>query len=204
MPSEGRESQLQGKNIAVLDDDSFRSGCSCSEAGRQMNSVADETRGGSAAQQHVITLESGKGVIVEQMANKGVSPREIVRCLLPDISLPDDLSDDDLCHIVQEILCSEQLKRAKLPQFNTFDDAVELFRRLRCISHKCSRILVLTGAGVSVSCGIPDFRSTGGIYARLHVEYPDLPDPTAMFDIRYFSRNPKPFFEFARVCSLCF
>lgn len=64
---------------------------------------------------------------------------------------------------------------------------------------RCSRILVLTGAGVSVSCGIPDFRSKNGIYARLHIEYPDLPDPTAMFDINYFSKNPKPFFEFARV-----
>lgn len=58
---------------------------------------------------------------------------------------------------------------------------------------------MLTGAGVSVSCGIPDFRSKDGIYARLRVEYPDLPDPTAMFDISYFARDPKPFFEFARV-----
>ena len=52
---------------------------------------------------------------------------------------------------------------------------------------------------VSVSCGIPDFRSRDGIYARLAVEYPDLPDPQAMFDIHYFRRNPKPFFKFAKV-----
>ena len=37
--------------------------------------------------------------------------------------------------------------------------------------------LVLTGAGVSVSCGIPDFRSKDGVYARLAVDFPDLPDP---------------------------
>ena len=30
---------------------------------------------------------------------------------------------------------------------------------------------------VSVSCGIPDFRSRDGIYARLAVDFPDLPDP---------------------------
>lgn len=59
-------------------------------------------------------------------------------------------------------------------------------------------IIVLTGAGVSVSCGIPDFRSRDGIYARLAVEFPDLPDPQAMFDINYFSRDPRPFFKFAR------
>ena len=39
------------------------------------------------------------------------------------------------------------------------------------------RIMVLTGAGVSVSCGIPDFRSRDGVYARLAVDFPDLPDP---------------------------
>ena len=52
---------------------------------------------------------------------------------------------------------------------------------------------------VSVSCGIPDFRSRDGLYARLAVEYPDLPDPQAMFDINYFERNPYPFFKFAKV-----
>ena len=52
---------------------------------------------------------------------------------------------------------------------------------------------------VSVSCGIPDFRSRDGIYARLSKEYPDLPDPQAMFDINYFRRNIKPFYKFAKV-----
>lgn len=53
---------------------------------------------------------------------------------------------------------------------------------------------------VSVSCGIPDFRSKDGIYARLAVDFPDLPDPQAMFDIEYFKRDPRPFFKFAKVC----
>lgn len=59
---------------------------------------------------------------------------------------------------------------------------------------------------VSVSCGIPDFRSRDGIYARLAVDFPDLPDPQAMFDIEYFRKDPRPFFKFAKVwfssCSL--
>lgn len=52
---------------------------------------------------------------------------------------------------------------------------------------------------VSVSCGIPDFRSKNGIYARLAVDFPDLPDPQAMFDIRYFKQEKRPFFKFAKV-----
>lgn len=52
---------------------------------------------------------------------------------------------------------------------------------------------------VSVSCGIPDFRSRDGIYARLAIDFPDLPDPQAMFDIEYFRKDPRPFFKFAKV-----
>ncbi|EJD73785.1 Sirt1 protein [Loa loa] len=136
-------------------------------------------------------LDSGDSPAIDQIGSEGGSARDVVRCLLPHVDLPDNLSEQDLYRIIRKILYSERPRRTKLPEFNSFDDAVELFKR-------CSRILVLTGAGVSVSCGIPDFRSKNGVYARLHIEYPDLPDPTAMFDINYFSKNPKPFFEFAR------
>jgi len=45
---------------------------------------------------------------------------------------------------------------------------------------KFKKILVLTGAGISVSAGIPDFRSPKtGIYANLK-EY-NLPSPEALF-----------------------
>ncbi|MCP9265897.1 NAD-dependent deacetylase sirtuin-1 [Dirofilaria immitis] len=139
----------------------------------------------------LINRDSGDSVAVDQITGEGGSARDVVRCLLPHVDLPDNLSEQDLYRLIRKILYSEHPRRTKLPEFNSFNDAVELFRR-------CSRILVLTGAGVSVSCGIPDFRSKNGVYARLHIEYPDLPDPTAMFDINYFTKNPKPFFEFAR------
>ena len=60
------------------------------------------------------------------------------------------------------------------------------------------KIVVLTGAGISVSSGIPDFRSRDGIYARLSVDFPDLPDPQAMFDINYFRKDQRPFYKFAK------
>ncbi|GAM24735.1 hypothetical protein SAMD00019534_079100 [Acytostelium subglobosum LB1] len=58
-------------------------------------------------------------------------------------------------------------------------------------------IVVLTGAGISVAAGIPDFRSpTSGLYYNL--EKYNLPYKTAIFDIEYFAENPKPFFLIAK------
>uniref|UniRef100_A0A672GSR0 protein acetyllysine N-acetyltransferase n=1 Tax=Salarias fasciatus TaxID=181472 RepID=A0A672GSR0_SALFA len=116
-------------------------------------------------------------------------PRTILRDLLPETILPPDLDDMTLWQIIINI--SEPPKRKKRKDINTLEDVVRLL-------HESKRILVLTGAGVSVSCGIPDFRSRDGIYARLAVDFPDLPDPQSMFDIEYFRRDPRPFFKFAK------
>ena len=62
---------------------------------------------------------------------------------------------------------------------------------------KAKNIIVMAGAGISTSAGIPDFRSPGtGLYDNLQ-KY-DLPYPTAVFDIGYFRENPKPFFTLAK------
>jgi len=58
------------------------------------------------------------------------------------------------------------------------------------------KILVMTGAGISVSAGIPDFRSPGtGVYDNLK-EY-NLPQPECIFAIDFFLKKPEPFYRFA-------
>jgi len=70
-------------------------------------------------------------------------------------------------------------------------------KEISSIIQKVHNIIILTGAGISTSAGIPDFRSPKtGLYANLQ-KY-NLPYPEAIFDINYFKQNPKPFFELAK------
>jgi NAD-dependent histone deacetylase SIR2 len=58
---------------------------------------------------------------------------------------------------------------------------------------KYKKIVFLTGAGISVSAGIPDFRTPGtGLYSQM-AKY-NLPQPEAVFHIGYFRTNPEPFY----------
>jgi NAD-dependent deacetylase len=55
------------------------------------------------------------------------------------------------------------------------------------------RVVLLSGAGLSTSAGIPDFRGPNGIYRRkMNV------DPEQIFDIDFFHRRPEFFYEFHR------
>ncbi|KAL0570627.1 NAD-dependent deacetylase hst3 [Marasmius crinis-equi] len=86
---------------------------------------------------------------------------------------------------------------------------------------KCKKIVVVTGAGISCSSGIPDFRSSDGLYALVKQEYPDIvlkgrdlfdasllrdPDTTGLF-LRFISKlkrcvdaaHPTPTHHFIKV-----
>ncbi|KAN0019386.1 hypothetical protein ACTFIU_002594 [Dictyostelium citrinum] len=82
--------------------------------------------------------------------------------------------------------------RKKIPtlDLSSFEKVCQLFESSK-------NIVIITGAGVSVSCGIPDFRSKGGVYETIEKKY-NLPRPESLFDIHYLRANPMPFFEFAK------
>ncbi|VDM15457.1 unnamed protein product [Wuchereria bancrofti] len=101
------------------------------------NSVTNSSSmGNSAIQIQGLTdsgdssADSGDLSAVDEVSGENGSARDVVRCLLPHVNLPENLCEQDLYRIIQKILYSERPRRTKLSEFNSFDDAVELFKRL--------------------------------------------------------------------------
>ncbi|CDF39244.1 unnamed protein product [Chondrus crispus] len=93
------------------------------------------------------------------------------------------IDDDDL----EDLVCSRPRLELAL---SGLVDVAKLIDDAR-------NIVVLTGAGVSVSCGIPDFRSKGGLYDAV-LERFGLEDPQAIFDLEEFKMDPTLFYSFAK------
>ena len=72
------------------------------------------------------------------------------------------------------------------------------------LRNRCQSVAFLTGAGVSVAAGIPDFRSPGGMYDTLRPELLTATeaqrrsmsiDPTAVVSWDVFGVNQLPYLE---------
>ncbi|KAI9819748.1 MAG: NAD-dependent histone deacetylase sir2 [Phylliscum demangeonii] len=119
----------------------------------------------------------------------GIRPRTGIRCPIwgEDYLQP---SDEHYYQLLRSYIAREDSGREKLEQFNTLADAVMLMK-------KSNNIIVLAGAGISTSLGIPDFRSKDtGLYAKL--EHLGISDPQEVFDISLFREDPSVFYSIAK------
>ena len=74
----------------------------------------------------------------------------------------------------------------------------EQVKQLREWTNAAQRIVFFGGAGVSTESGIPDFRSTGGLYHQ-EWQYP----PETILSHTFYKSNPEEFFRFYRAKMLC-
>ncbi|GMH76773.1 hypothetical protein TrST_g11389 [Triparma strigata] len=102
-----------------------------------------------------------------------------------------------LCSLGLNLCCScvnsHNLKSLDLDGVTQFMEKLEQKKERKDV-----RIVVMVGAGISVSAGVPDFRSmTTGIYQNKMDKY-SLPTPQHMFDIDYFISDQGPFYDFVK------
>jgi len=71
-------------------------------------------------------------------------------------------------------------------------------RTLKEWTDAARKIVFFGGAGVSTESGIPDFRSTGGLYHQ-EWKYP----PETILSHTFYKSNPEEFFRFYRAKMLC-
>ena len=103
-------------------------------------------------------------------------------------AVPSGPPDTALQNRLKKAIAIDIGNRIKLQKYNSATDAVALLRNAR-------KIVVVTGAGISTSLNIPDFRSRGGLYSRLRDM--GFAEPESVFSRDTFEQDPRPFFSVA-------
>jgi NAD-dependent histone deacetylase SIR2 len=128
--------------------------------------------------------------VMETISTEKMTARKL--CSAFGVRIPtflEDQRDEAFYPLLGMAINREVNKRRRLEQFQTIDDAAMLLQ-------KSQNIMVITGAGISTSLGIPDFRSKNtGFYSRL--QELGYQEPEQVFDIHNFDEDPTIFYKLA-------
>ncbi|CAO2650791.1 Nn.00g020830.m01.CDS01 [Neocucurbitaria sp. VM-36] len=128
--------------------------------------------------------------VMENITSDKMTARKL--CTAFSVRIPkflENAPDEHFYQLLGLAINRELNKRPRLQQYKTIDDAAKLLRERK-------NIMVITGAGISTSLGIPDFRSKNtGFYSRLLQMGYD--EPEQVFDIRNFDEDPRTFYALA-------
>ncbi|CAD7697655.1 unnamed protein product [Ostreobium quekettii] len=107
----------------------------------------------------------------------------------------DPLQREDILYLMKQLQAlSLRKRRTGAPVLSSFD-AEGVAKYIK--ENNVKNIVCMCGAGISVSAGIPDFRTPGtGIYSK--VEKYKLRRPEEIFSLSYFRENPEPFVNLAK------
>lgn len=122
-----------------------------------------------------------------------VEPRVLGEEEIPVTSFEDPLEKRHAVRLIKDLqkaINKVLSTRLRLPNFSTVDTFVEGLKSAK-------KILVLTGAGVSTSLGIPDFRSSEGFYSK--IRHLGLDDPQDVFNFDIFMQDPSVFYNIAHM-----
>ena len=95
-----------------------------------------------------------------------------------------------LIRLLNQAMKSVLTTRTRLEHFYSLEHVIDGLQSAK-------KVLVLSGAGISTSLGIPDFRSSQGFYAKL--EHLGLSDPQDVFDLGIFHTDPTVFYLIAHM-----
>ncbi|KAH3674990.1 hypothetical protein WICPIJ_009376 [Wickerhamomyces pijperi] len=112
------------------------------------------------------------------------------QCLENSADVDDQKNLEKLIVEFKKVLNEVITTRSKLPQINNPSEAADLIA-------KAKNIIVISGAGISTSLGIPDFRSDKGLYAALKSRLGPGANPTDVFTLDVFRKDPELFYSIA-------
>ncbi|SCU91511.1 LAFA_0F04214g1_1 [Lachancea sp. 'fantastica'] len=163
-----KDKQLLGAVQAVSENDILPQGPVSSASTNGTGSVGD------THPQHQNSVEKGQDPDESDYFDDPLEKKHAVRLI------------KDLQKAMNKVLST----RMRLANFHSLDHFVEKLKTAK-------KVLILTGAGISTSLGIPDFRSSEGFYSK--IRHLGLDDPQDVFNYEIFMQDPSVFYNIAHM-----